>query len=162
MTITVSQGFTNPGYVSAHSSTAQQLYTVSLMPPITYTSPGTTVTLTTATADTSIGNNVVLYANGNIALIGNITYQLGASTNLNNANFVTNPLLQWYDVTNSAAIGLPNNLNETLIAVYTPTANATIICKAIAPTAFLYPATLTGTILTVQVIDNYVTTVANI
>jgi hypothetical protein len=159
--MTTSIGIVNPGYVDANALLPQQLYTVSLMPPIVYTSPGNSVTILTANADVSIGSAVTL-VNGVVGLLGNLTYQLTAAVDVNNVNFVTEPKLQWYDTTLNVTVGQAGSIDRPLTEVYTPTANTTVVCKAIAPTAWVYPATLNNAVLTVQVIDGYTVTVANI
>jgi len=147
----------SPGYLSAINTGTQALYTTQTDGTgKTFFSPVASANLlVTSTAANIAGGNATITPNlttGAITVTGNVTYLLTASAAVTNVigQAPAPAQIQWYD--NTAAVKIGSLAASGTPVVYTPTQTSVVVAQTGGGT---YPAQLSSTQITVQVIDGF-------
>ena len=124
--------------------------------PSGYVTIGNTAVVTYSNV-ANVGTDVIVSTNGNIALVGNVSYNLiatAASGGPSYSSGINGATLQFFNATANAYIGVAQTFDAMpLIVTFTPNVNSTLqlVLTGRGGNKFQYPDTLTGA--TVQAIE---------
>ena len=151
---------TTPGFISASNSGLQNLFTIDQdqFNKTVYNSVGASATVVFPTTDaTSTTPPITVYSNGNIRLANTYSYGITVSTQTRNATWSVAPTVQLVantGVTIGPAVPITRSLVTTVTTATGPI-EFTVRANASPNTTWQYPAQLTNSTITVQVIGGF-------
>jgi hypothetical protein len=151
---------TTPGFISASNSGLQNLFTTDLdqFNKTVYNSVGASVTVIFPTTDaTSTTPPITVYSNGNIKLANAYSYGITVRTDTRNATWAVAPTVQLVantGVTIGPAVPITSTLTTTVTVPTTPI-EFTVRANASPNSTWQYPAQLTNSTITIQVIGGF-------